>query len=64
MPRTDQEDRIAKVREELPHERETIAASEEVAGDPERPDHPLGVWPPDDDEKQLPGFPREDPSQG
>ena len=64
MPGTDQEDRIAKVREELPHEQQqTIAASEEVAGDPERPDHPLGVWP-DDDEKQLPGFPREDPSQG
>jgi len=28
MPRTDQEDRIAKVREELPREQQTIAASE------------------------------------
>ena len=68
MPRAREDERIARVREELHREEETSEGSEpdtdEQAGDPEVADRPMGVPLPDDAEDELPGFPREDPSQG
>lgn len=48
------------VRAELRREDEIVR---EEAGDPDRPDVPLGV-PEDADPDERPGFPRDDPSHG
>jgi hypothetical protein len=60
---------IETVPEQLQYERDVIEPDVEPeiapsdAGDPEQPDHPLGVDP-DEPGDRLPGFPSEDPSQG
>ena len=56
---------VEAVRDELRREDEKVRDEREepTAGDPERPDVPLGV-PKDADADERPGFPRDDPSHG
>lgn len=68
---------VDAVREQLRREDEVVRSDEDpitddaldddrgraAAGDPERPDAPLGV-PDDADPEERPGFPRDDPSHG
>jgi hypothetical protein len=66
MARSQRDERnVEAVREELRREHELLREEPEEpsAGDPERPDVPLGV-PEEGDDEERPGFPRDDPSHG